>query len=106
MASTERYEPISGRWTPTGSMATARIFHPATLLVSGLVLVVDDGLLDDQAPSAETYDPTGGIWTVGASPARARYGYTATLLPDGRVLVTGDYDFESRASSELYVPGH
>ncbi len=29
----------------------------------------------------------------------------ATLLPDGRVLVVGDYDYDSRASAELYDPG-
>ena len=48
---------------------------------------------------------SGGKWTVTDRPTEARFGYTATLLLDGRVLVTGDYDYESRASAEVYDPG-
>jgi len=102
LTSAELYDPSSGQWTATGTMGTARIFHTASLLADGTVLVVNDGLSGDRTASAELYHPTSGQWTVTTSPAGAR---TATLLHDGRVLVTGDYDYDSRASAELYDPG-
>ena len=98
--------PASGGWTATGSLATGRYAHTATLLPNGRVLVAggwgDEGIL----ASAELYDPASGTWTATGSLATARNLHTATLLPNGKVLIAGGYhgDFAPLAKAELYDP--
>ncbi len=94
-------------WSPTGSMATARAEHTATLLPDGDVLVAG-GVGPDGTPlaSAELYHPDSGTWTTTGSMGAPRASHTATLLPDGDVLVTGGLSTGNVAlsSAELYDP--
>jgi N-acetylneuraminic acid mutarotase len=89
-ASSELYDPATGLWNATGSLATTRQRHTATLLPNGQVLAVggDNGSAGLLA-SAELYDQASGSWIATGQLLAQRRSHTATLLVNGQVLVAG-----------------
>ncbi|MFI0923903.1 kelch repeat-containing protein [Streptomyces sp. NPDC021012] len=122
LSSTEVFDPVSGRWTPTGPMLDARSLHPAVALPDGTVLVAGGwaATRHDWRGGAglaycERYDPATGRWTATGGFAEARTGHRLTALADGTVLATGGGgdpdsgmrgrpDPYSRATAERYDP--
>lgn len=102
VATAELYDPASGIWSATGSMAVARVGHQAVLLDNGKVLVAGGRAGSaTRTASAELFNPTTGTWSTTGSMAVARFRHTLTLLADGRVLVAGG---ASNARAEVYDP--
>jgi N-acetylneuraminic acid mutarotase len=104
--SAELYDPVTAKWSRTGSMHFPREQQAAALLSDGDVLVAGglnengDGSHPYNYASAELYNPATGKWAITASMPERRAGATATLLPNGWVLVAGG----QTTAAEVYEP--
>ncbi|MBI3154746.1 MAG: hypothetical protein HYZ20_05005, partial [Burkholderiales bacterium] len=104
ITSCELYNPTTGIFTATGSLATSRFLHTANLLPDGRVLVTGGMSGSTTLQSAELYDPGTGLWTTISNMVAARYQHVATQLPNGRLLLTGGSGSTGAAlsSTELF----
>lgn len=107
VASTELFDPATGRFTAGPPMTTPRTGHAAVLLPNKTVLIAGGADHGEQPlVSAEIYDPATNRFTPTAGMKTARIARSAVLLHDGRVLVTGGGSGTGPAiaSAELFDP--
>lgn len=96
-------------WEITGSMASARTDHTATILPNGKVLVTGGRNGTAYLSSSELYTPTGkgGFFTPAGIMVTNRDKHTATLLQNGKVLIAGGrggVNGWALSSAEIYDP--
>jgi hypothetical protein len=111
LASAEIYDPVTGTFTPTGSMNVARRLTSGTLLNNGLVLIAGGINISATLESAELYDPATKTFTFTGNLNGLRCYHTATLLNSGMVLIEGGEQpsgstFVPLGSAELYNPAN
>ncbi len=109
------YLPFLVKSTPPGwldithsaTLQFPRIWHTATRLVDGKVLVAGGSRASmDFLAEVERFDPAAGQTGPVAPLHTPRHQHTATLLTDGRVLVVGGYYPEQGwlSDAEVYDP--
>ena len=110
---TELYDPATGTWALTGSMATEREVNWLLVLRTGRVLVAGGTTSGSYTvKAAELYDPATGLWAPTGSMVESRgFGHAAASLPSGKVLVAGGMNQDEVSSSwgnlssaEVYDP--
>ncbi len=94
---------------PAGTLINPRVFHTATRLLDGRVLLVGglvkrDGGGYEDTDSCEIYDPATNTWKATGSLNLARESHEAVLLADGRVLVAGGLAGLLTKTVEIYDP--
>ena len=101
LASAEIFDPKTGTWSTTGSMAAARDGLVAASLRDGRVLIAG-GARDN---SAELFDPKAGTFGPTGPTTVYRAGQIVTVvLVDGRVFLVGGSGGQDVFAAEIYQP--
>lgn len=82
-----------GGWITTADMSIGRMYHTASLMVDGTVVVVGGWSTGYGIKECELFQPdlssTGGSWKSYPSTFFQRASHTATVLRDGRIFIVG-----------------
>ncbi|MGA9371857.1 MAG: hypothetical protein WBV53_08415 [Solirubrobacterales bacterium] len=108
LRSAEIFDPATGTFSPTGSMAIPRSGAAAAPLPDGRVLIAGgvDGVQGGnrtEVRSAEIFDPATGTFSPTGDMSVVREDPAAAPLPDGRVLVAGGQYYDRGSYLEKYL---
>lgn len=93
LASTEIFDPATGRWSDAASMRVAR----SSFGNDGFLVPLASGRVLALGSTAELYDSASDTWTLLPAPPVPMASSTKTLLADGRLLVIPNQ------SSQVYL---
>lgn len=99
----ELYDPVSRKFSFTGSIQVARCGQTATLLPGGDVLITGGNNDTPRLASAELYHSSTGTWTRLPDMLAGREGHRAILLNNGKVLIIGGTE-NPYVYAEIYDP--
>jgi hypothetical protein len=104
LSSAEVYNPKTRTWSAVGSMTTSRIYHTATLMPDGRVLIAGGRMTGGNDTAAmDFFDPATNAFTAaGNLPVTSEF-HAALPLPDGRALIIGGSGPGSTLSTLLAV---
>ncbi|BDA45943.1 probable Kelch-like protein 17 [Coccomyxa sp. Obi] len=109
--SSEIYDPMTGKWTSTGSMSTPRGAFQMVVLPNGTALAAGGtpDNLNTATPvslnSSEIYDPATGRWTATGSMLSGRVQFQMVRLLNGNALAVNGIDYSTSSSlksAEVY----
>lgn len=114
-ATTEEFDPQTGRWKNLNPMSTPRKLHGALMLTDGSMIVVGGITLpvsgvpvacNSFTSSAEIFDPAIKRWkNIGSLTVARNPTWASILLNNGSVMVAGGFDKEQIfATAEIYDP--
>jgi hypothetical protein len=98
--SAEIYDPESGKFQSTSTMADKRFKLPdeAVRLANGKIVIAGG------SRQVEIFQPESGTFSVASGTLSGSWHYMSeTLLKDGSVLLTGGYPNNDRATSETWI---
>ncbi|HEY8970497.1 MAG TPA: kelch repeat-containing protein [Puia sp.] len=99
----ELYDPVTRKFSYTGSLQIPRCGQTATLLPGGDVLITGGNNDTPRLASAELYNSSSGTWTRLPDMLSGREGHHAILLVNGKVLIMGGSQHPD-LYAELYNP--
>ena len=92
LRSAESYDPNTGAWASTGSLAVGRAFGQNLVVLANGDVLAAGGITCcgyQSLASSEIYHPGTGTWTTAGSMTVPRQYSGVALLPNGKVLVAG-----------------
>jgi N-acetylneuraminic acid mutarotase len=101
LASVERLDPVTGRWSLVTPMPTAR-GNPAAAAARGDVYVLGGFVNDKTVDIVEIFDPPSGQWRSGRPLPEARGGAGAAAIGD-RIYVVGGFDAVDTRTAAVFV---